>query len=160
MQDLLSQQSDIKARIKQGEKELVQCVREQFMDLFELLTSIRGVGKKSAVMFIVLTQAFTRFEDAKQFTSYLGLSSFITTSGTSVRGSGSISKMGNSRMRQLLYMGALTAKRSNKACMQFADRLKANGKPPKVVRVAVANKLVRQAFAVIKNQEAYSESYA
>ena len=160
MRDLTSQRSDLKVRIKQCEKELDHRVRERFSDLFDLLTSIRGIGKKSAIMFIVLTEAFTLFPDAKKFASYLGLSSFIKDSGTSVRGSGSISKMGSSRMRQLLYMGALAAKRKNKACVAFADRLKANGKPPKVVRIAVANKLIRQAFAVIKNQESYSESYA
>jgi transposase len=160
MRDLVSQESDLKTRIKQCEKELDHRVREQFSDLFDLLTSIRGIGKKSAVMFIVLTEAFTLFPDAKKFASYLGLSSFIKSSGTSVRGSGSISKMGSSRMRQLLYMAALAAKRKNKACMAFADRLKANGKPPKVVRIAVANKLVRQAFAIVKNQEIYSEAYA
>jgi len=111
-------------------------------------------------MFIVLTRGFTRFESAKSFVAYLGLSSFIKTSGTSVRGSGAISKMGNPRMRQLLYMAALTAKRRNLACQAFAQRLTDNGKPPKVVRIAVANKLIRQAFAVCSKQQPYSECYA
>lgn len=159
MQDLQSQQSDLNARIKQCEREMDQRVRTQFADLFELLMSIRGIGKKTAVMFIVLTEAFTRFSDAKKFAAYLGLSSFIRKSGSSVRGGGAISKMGNSRMRQLLYMAALAAKLKNKSCMEFAGRLRSNGKPPKVVRIAVANKLIRQAFAVIKNQVPYSESY-
>ena len=68
--------------------------------------------------------------------------------------------MGNPRMRQLLYMAALTAKRRNKACVEFAERLAANGKPPKVIRIAIANKLIRQAFAVCLKQQPYSEAYA
>ncbi len=158
--DLRSQRDDLEARIKKGEKKLAQRVQEQFPELLALLTSICGIGIKTAAMFIVLTEAFTRFPDAKRFSSYIGLSSFRRDSGSSVRGSGSISKMGNPRMRQLLYMAALTAKTRNKACKVFADRLKVNGKPPKVVRVAIANKLVRQAFAVLEKQEFYSECYA
>ena len=160
MRDLKSQREDLESRIKRGEKELGQRVQEQFPGLLALLTSICGIGLKTATMFIVLTEAFTSFPDAKRFSSYIGLSSFRRDSGLSVRGSGSISKMGNPRMRQLLYMAALTAKTQNKACKAFADRLKASGKPAKVVRIAVANKLVRQAFAVLEKQEIYSESYA
>ena len=159
-EDLQSQLDDLVVRIKRCEKVLVQQTEHHFPELISLLRSIQGVGKRTAVMFIVLTRGFTRFESAKSFVAYLGLSSFIKTSGTSVRGSGAISKMGNPRMRQLLYMAALTAKRRNRACQEFAQRLTDNGKPPKVVRIAVANKLIRQAFAVCSKQQPYSESYA
>ena len=150
-EDLQSQLDDLVVRIKRCEKVLVQQTEHHFPELISLLRSIQGVGKRTAVMFIVLTRGFTRFESAKSFVAYLG---------TSVRGSGGISKMGNPRMRQLLYMAALTAKRRNRACQEFAQRLTDNGKPPKVVRIAVANKLIRQAFAVCSKQQPYSESYA
>lgn len=160
MSDLVSQQKDLRARLKKCEKVIAQHVDEHFADLYKLLVSIKGIGAKTAVMFIVLTNAFSSFDDAKKFASYLGLSSFTEQSGTSIRGSGSITKMGNPRMRQLLYMAALTAKHHNKACMAFAARLAANGKPKKVIRIAVANKLIRQAFAVCEKQQDYCESFA
>lgn len=160
IRDLESQRDDLEERIKRSERELSQRVQERFPEMLALLMSITGIGIKTAAMFIVLTEAFTCFPDAKRFSSYIGLSSFRKDSGTSVRGKGCITKMGNARMRQLLYMAALTAKTRNKACMVFADRLKANGKPPKVVRIAIANKLVRQAFAVLEKQEMYAEAFA
>ena len=158
--DLVAQRRDLEARIKRCEREIERLVLVYFRDMYELIRTIPGVGKKTAIMFIVLTEAFTRFPSAKQFASYLGMTSFIRDSGTSVKGSGAITKMGNGRMRQILYMAALTALTQNKACQDFAARLKANGKPPKVIRVAVANKLIRQVFAVFEKQERYSESFA
>jgi len=160
LNDLLAQQADLEARVNACEKELVDRTKKHFADLYALLTSITGIGPKTAVMFIVLTHGFNRFPSAKMFAAYLGTTSFISTSGSSVKGSGAITKMGHPRMRQLLYMAALTAKRRNIACQVFADRLKVNGKPPKVIRIAVANKLIRQMFAVCEKQEKYSEVFA
>lgn len=159
-EDLEDQRRDLVARIDRCEHELARRVRTQFPELFDLLTGIPGIGWKSAVMFIVLTEAFTRFPGAKAFAAYVGLTSFVKRSGTSVYVKGAISKMGQARMRQLLYMAAGAALAHNPACRTFAARLKANGKPPKVVRVAVANKLIRQAFAVLEKRETYSAVYA
>lgn len=159
-QDLEEQRQDLVSRIQRCEKELVRRVQEQFPELLELLTSIPGLGPKTAVMFIVLTEAFTRFPSAKSFTAYVGMTSFLKQSGTSVKEKGGITKMGQARMRSLFYMAAGAARVHNASCRIFAARLKSNGKPPKVVRVAVANKLIRQAFAVLEKQEYYSEAYA
>lgn len=158
--DLESQECDLARRIRDCEREMERLVREHFGELYELLRTIPGIGRRTALMFIVLTDGFQRFPTAKQFTAYLGLTSFVRQSGTSIHGSGAITKMGNGRMRQLLYMAALTAKQFNPACQDFAARLAANGKPPKVIRVAVANKLIRQVFAVVEKQQAFSTAYA
>lgn len=157
--DLEDQLADLDLRIKRCEKELVQVAESCCAEELALLTSIKGIGKKTAVMLIVLTQGFTRFASYKQFAAYVGISSFVKRSGTSVRGAGGITKMGNPRMRQLLYMGALTAWKNNRACQVFASRLADNGKPYKVIRIAIANKLIRQAFAVCQKREMYSEQY-
>lgn len=160
LEDLTTQLADLDARILRCEQELLELAKHHMPEKLEQLTSIKGIGLKTAVMLLVLTQGFTRFSTAKQFAAYVGLSSFIKRSGSSVRGSGGISKMGNPRMRQLLYMAAMTASRRNRACHVFAERLTENGKPIRVVRIAVANKLIRQAFAVCQKGELYSESYA
>ena len=39
------------------------------------------------------------------------------------------------------------------------DRLRSNGKPGKVAVIAVANKLVRQAFAVVTHEKPYVDGY-
>jgi hypothetical protein len=49
--------------------------------------------------------------------------------------------------------------RHNKACKQMYDRLKAAGKPSKVALIAVAAKLIRQVFAVIKSGDPFDDNY-
>ncbi len=58
-----------------------------------------------------------------------------------------------------MYISSWTAKFYNKACANLYDRLKAKGKPERVIKVAIANKLLKQAFAVVKSKRMYDENY-
>lgn len=125
----------------------------------ECLTSIPGIGMKSAVMLIATTNNFEKFENYKQLIAFVGFSPRIYQSGTSVRGKGSICKMGKSQIRKLLYMCSWSAKRWNKSCKDMYERLIAKGKPERVVKIAIANKLLKLAFAIGKKQEKYEVNY-
>jgi transposase len=59
---------------------------------------------------------------------------------------------GRSRVRSVLYMAALSAKRFNPTLKAFAQRLVAKGKAAKVVLVAVARKLLVIANAVLREK--------
>jgi hypothetical protein len=50
--------------------------------------------------------------------------------------------------------------RKNKQCVTLYERLSKKGKPEKVIKVAIAHKLVRQIFGVIKSGTALSKEYA
>lgn len=76
-------------------------------------------------------------------------------SGSSVRGRPRISKIGNARVRAVLYMCALSARRHNTVLKIFADRLKEAGKKPKVILVAIAPKLLVIAYGVMKTRQAF-----
>jgi len=93
---------------------------------------------------------FEDFENSKQVVSYIGINPSPYQSGTSVKGSGKISKKGNKFLRTKLYMSSLSAAKSNPSCSRLRERLKEKGKSNKQIRIAVANKLVRQIFAVLK----------
>ena len=56
--------------------------------------------------------------------------------------------MGMSRVRKLLYLCAMSAIKVNSQCKAMFERLKQRGKNGKLALVAVASKLLRQAFAV------------
>lgn len=58
---------------------------------------------------------------------------------------------GRRQVRAVLYMAALSARRYNPTLEALADRLKAAGKKPKVILVAVARKLLVIANALIRN---------
>ena len=66
---------------------------------------------------------------------------------------------GRSRLRQVLYMAAITAIRFNKDLKVFYMRLKNKGKPSKVALIAVERKLLSIANSVIKRQHAWEADY-
>ena len=125
----------------------------------DVLTSIPGIGPKTAIMLIAITDNFSKFQSSKKLSAYVGLSPRIYQSGTSVNGKGHITKMGNRHMRKLLYLCAWSAKRHNQQCKEMYQRLKEKGKPEKVIKIAIANKLLRQAFAIATTLNKYDENY-
>lgn len=146
-------------RIHKLEEELDRIVEENYKEESRILKSIPGIGKRTSIMLIAITGGFTKFESYRQFSSYIGLCPRIFESGTSVRGKARICKIGLSRLRQLLYMCAMTAKVSNKACKELFERLVEKGKSKKLALIAVANKLIRQAFGCIKNMCIYNAEF-
>lgn len=152
----------VEKAIKRLDKGMLALVQTHHADTFELVTSVPGVGVKTATMMICLTDGFQKFshDQVKQFISYIGMSPRTFDSGTSVKGRAHISKVGNSRLRSMLYMCSWTAKRNNQQCATLYARLHEKGKPEKVIKVAIAHKLIRQIFGVIKNGKPFSNEYA
>ncbi len=133
------------------EKEMEKVVQQHYQPSYQALRSIPGIGPKSAAMLIAITGNFTKFTDYRQLVAYVGLNPSIFESGTSVKSKGHISKMGTARLRKLLYLCAWSAKRCNELCKIMYERLRVKAKPEKVIKVTIASKLLRQAFAVGKN---------
>ena len=156
----------LKRSLKQTQKEisdleayLTELVKFEHQELLTLLESIPGIGRKTAIMLLVLTEVFERFENAKQLCSFTGLTPIIRQSGTSVKGRPRISKVGNKKLRNLLFMCSFTACQNNKACKDIYERITAKGKSKKLALMAVCNKLLKQAFAVAKSKVMYDENY-
>jgi len=137
-----------------------QLAMQHYNEMMTNLESIPGLGKKTAMMLIVISGGFRRFDDYKKLSSYIGLCPRIIESGTSVKGKARICKMGMSRIRAMLYVCSWSAKRCNKACKALYDRLIAKGKAKRLALIAVANKLLKQAFAIAKQQNKYNENYS
>jgi transposase len=134
--------------IKTHENEMLSC-----------LCSIPGIGKKTAMFLIVLTNSFRSFENSKQLCAYMGLAPTIKASGRSIRGQSRISKTGNGLMRNLLFMCSFTSCERNKACRELYTRMVNKGKSKKVALIAVANKLLKQSLAIAKSGIMYDEKY-
>lgn len=122
-----------------------------------LLRGITGFGEISATILLAELPNIAEFTP-KALAAFVGLSPQEHSSGTSVRRPGKMSRIGTERLRGTLYMCALSAKRTNKALASFVQRLTAAGKPPKVILVAVARKLLIYAHAVIRTQKPFTSS--
>ncbi len=149
----------LKDEIKRLEKILQSLLVEEFNKEYELLKSIPGIGLKVSAMIIAVFNGFENFTNAKQACSFIGIAPSPYESGTSVKGRGSISKRGNPFARQILFMGALSATIHNPLIRQKYQRLVQNGKSKMVAMVAAANKLLRQAFGVLKSGKPFNENY-
>jgi transposase len=132
---------------------------EHYGQMLERITTIPGLGKKTSLMLVVLSGGFSRFEHSNQLSAYIGLSPRLWDSG-SIKGKARICKMGMSRIRAALYVCAWSAKSCNKVCKDLYDRLIAKGKNKRLALIAVANKLLKQAFAIAKKQTVYQENYS
>lgn len=141
------------------EKELLALVKVDYQEMLTKIESIPSIGRKTAVMLVVLTDGFTRFESAAQLCSFCGLTPSIRQSGTSINGRSRISKIGNAKLRNLLFMCSFTAHKCNKGCKAIFDRITNQGKSKKLALIAVCNKLLKQAFAIAKSGVEYNENY-
>ena len=146
-------------QISKLEDEITHLSNKEFKRQMELLTSIRGIGESIASALIIATGGFTYFSSAKQISRFLGLCPTYQQSGTSVNVKGHINRNGDTYLRSQLYIAAVSSIRFNAACKETYDRLKAKGKSGKVAVVAVANKLIRQAYAVVTNDRPYIDGY-
>ena len=151
--------SDLKKSKEKLEKEMQKLAEKEYGNTMEKLESIPGIGKKTAMMLSLITDNFKKFENYKQLIAYVGFSPRVYQSGTSVKGKGHICKMGKSQIRKLLYMCSWAAKHCNIACVEMYNRLKSIGKPERVIKIAIANKLLKQAFAIAKSNNIYQENY-
>lgn len=154
---------EINIILKEKEREAEQRIRAilqvSYADECRRLRDIPGVGKRLSSLIIGFFGKFESFDNAKQVSSFIGLNPSPRQSGISLNGRGIISKKGNRYMRKMFYMAALSASKHNSACRTQYERLLANGKSKRVALVAVANKMVRQIFAVVKNDRIYDPDY-
>lgn len=134
-------------------------IKEQHAQMYQQLQTIPGLGKKTTILLIAISNGFKKFTNARQLSSYVGLCPRIFESGTSVKGRAGITKMGMSRVRSMLYLCAWSAKKCNQTCKELYDRLVAKGKSKRLALIAVANKLLKQAFAIATSQTDYQSNY-
>lgn len=150
--------SGLEIEITHIENKMTAIINCHHGQLFKQMQSIPGIGRKTAVLLIVISGGFTKFDNARQLSSYIGISPRIFESGTSVKGKSKICKMGMSRIRAMLYICSWSAKKCNNACRELYDRLVEKGKARKVALIAVANKLLKQAFALATKNEYYLQN--
>ena len=145
--------------IESIETKLLSLVKQDQQAQLTLLKSIPGLGVKTALFLIVITDGFTKFETAAQLCSYVGITPTTRQSGSSVRGRSSISKVGNKKLRNLLFLCSFSACKHNKSCREIYERIVNKGKSKKLALIAVSNKLLKQAFAIAKSGNPYDETF-
>jgi len=125
----------------------------------DLLKSIPGVGDVTVEAILSEVNGFEGFDTVEQVVAYMGLSPKEHTSGTSVKGKAALCKIGNARLRKVLYMPTLSAIQHNPFVTALYDRLIAKSKNGMIVACACMKKLVHIIYGVIKNEKPFNPAY-
>ena len=123
------------------------------------LETIPGIAFETVVVLVSETNGFTLFKNLRQVISYAGLDVTHNESGI-FKGKPRISKKGNSRIRQALYMPSLSACRSNKPIKELYERI--HDRNPDTKRkgiVAGMRKLLILSYVLWTKDEEYNSEY-
>ena len=151
--------STVEDQLQVLEQELGDLSDEEHQQQFKLITSVVGIGPKTAHLLLCATGGLQHFKFARQLSKFAGVVPFSHISGSSIHIKGRMTKKGNRGLRASLYMAARSAKKYNLACKALYERLRKIGKPHKQAMVAVMNKLLRQAFGVVQAGVSFDNQY-
>jgi len=156
---LESSLKQVQKEIKTLEDKLLVLVKQEHQDVLKRLKMIPGIGNKTAVMLVVLTNGFDRFTSGSELCSYAGLTPVIRKSGSSVNGRSLISKIGNQKLRNLLFLYAFNAYNTIRPVESSTSVLWTKVRSKRLALIAVCNKLLKQAFAIAKSALIYDATY-
>lgn len=154
-QVLLEQLTRLDAAIAALSRQIVKTKSDNAVA--QLLTEIPGVGVLFASRVTASVPDAKVFKSGRDFAAWLGLTPRQDTTGGKIK-LGPITKKGNRALRRLLVMGAVSllrmAPKRKGALADWLAALRAR-KPGKVAAVAVANKLARIVWAMMRTGEAF-----
>lgn len=133
---------------------------EELKSIFDLATSVGGVGNVLATELMVYTHGFTRMTDVKKLACYCGVAPFSHTSGTSIKGRTGTSNFANMSLKSTLHLAALSSIQYVPELKKYFERKVSEGKSKMSVINAVRNKLLNRILAVVKRGTPYVENYS
>jgi transposase len=154
---LVAQLRNLDEAIAQLDRSIVRLARQD--ETARRLMSIPGFGPITASAMAASVQDASSFAGPREFAAFLGLTPRQNSSGGKQK-LGRISKMGNRNLRKLLVVGAHAVlfhrKPHTDPLRTWAKKL-IERKPFKLVAVALANKMARIAFAIMRGKTNYRE---
>jgi len=147
--DLLDRQiAGLEVQIEQ-----VIAIEESLANTADILRSVPGIGPVASTMLIAEMPELGQIT-GEQAAALTGLAPIAHDSGA-MRGKRAIGG-GRRLLRHVMFQAALVASHHNPVLKTFADRLRAAGKPHKVVITAVARKLVTIVNALCKTRQKWT----
>jgi transposase len=179
--EALYEAARISVGIIEGQKSMILEVREilthieaseQFIDRIEkemsdnlkqipysrFILSLKGIGEVTAAGLIGEVGDFSKFTTIAEIEKLAGLDLYEISSGKH-KGTRRISKRGRSLMRKLLFFASINVVRKGGVLHETYQRLIKQGKPKLKALIAIARKLLRIIFALVRNHSVYVTDY-
>ena len=125
--------------------------------LYELISSVDGVGKCIAGQVIVDTNEFKNIKEGKACACYSGVAPFEHRSGSSVHLRSR--DRANKRSKALFHLAAICAIRMAGDLKTYYERKVAEGKNKMSVMSSMRHKLILRVVACVRNNRCYQKNY-
>lgn len=130
---------------------------------YKRLLSIKGIGLVTAAGLIGEIGDIQWYSNAKQLTKLAGLDLWSNDSGDSIRSGKHISKKGRKYLRTIAYEAAVNCVRCNsnfkQKYLQLLDNQSKKKKIKAIAYIAIADKILRLVFRMLKDATAYDPDY-
>ncbi|EKY9814966.1 transposase [Salmonella enterica] len=143
----------IESQLKEINKDVSFYLKKNYSGLSKMLSEIPGVGELSVGLLIGDVPELGQIGN-RQLSAVIGVAPFNHDSGKR-RGKRCISG-GRQDVRNVLYMGVMSATRFNPVIKEFFDRLIAKGKPKKLAYIACVHKLLRIINAMVRDGTSFN----
>jgi len=131
---------------------LIELCQGKIQGEMDILTSMKGIGEKSAVNFLIEVGGdMKQFENHKKVIAMAGLDPALYQSGKIDR-KGKISKRGNRHLRRVIWLMTTKVIQFNERFKQYYLKRIKDGLPYKKAVLATAHKLIRVIFAMLTNK--------
>jgi len=138
------------------EKEIEDIIKsdEELKRNFELILSVRAIGRIVGYYFLAYTENFTSFIDGRSFACYSGIAPFANSSGIFI-GKSRVHPYANKQMKSMLSMAAMAAIQISGEYKEYYNRRIEAGKNKMSTINVIRNKIVYRVFAVVRRGSPY-----
>lgn len=143
--------------IAEIESKMEEALRE--IPCSSIILSIKGLGTASVAGIIGEVGDFMKFGTQSEIMKLAGLDLYEISSGKR-KGERRISKRGRSLLRKILFYAAMKTIRKNGIMHEYYANLTGRGMKKMMALIAVARKLLRIIFAIVRDNSEYMADYA
>ena len=146
----------INARMQKAERLMLEILYSDpdTKRIYQLITSVPGVGLITGVYMIVVTQNFTIMQSSRKLSRYGGMSPEKNQSGI-VKRKDKTSQIGNKKLKALLSNCVGTNLKYDIESKEYRQRKLAEGKPEGVIINNLRNRIIHRVYAVVNRCTPY-----
>lgn len=147
-------------RLREMEKNALRLIQAHvwLAEKLAILKTVRGVGNRTAIYLMAELLPLDPTMTVREIVAYAGLDPRQEESGSSIHKPARISRVGNARVRRILFLPALTLGRSDRFAAHFQQRLIDRGKKKMQAIVALMRKLLHGIWVVLQRNTPFDSA--
>jgi transposase len=126
------------------------------LPLSRVLTSMPGVGVRTAARILVEIGDASNFPTAGHLAAYAGIAPVTRRSGTSIKGEFP-SRSGNKNLKNAFFMSAFASLRADPISRAYYDRKRAEGKKHNAALICLARRRSDVIYAMLRDRREYQQ---